>query len=621
MKPIRGPKVASATSPSAEAKPRLTVPKALRFVRRAYSLLWAASRKTLLATTAVQLVSGAGIAFVILVGRRTLASVLSAPTLGRGLQAAAPQIAALVVIMAFMTFASGIHAGIHRLLTERTIRYCNLRILEVAGTVDLELFEQASFYDRLQRARQQAFTMPMQVALGLPGLTGNLLTVAGLTVALVAIEPVLVPVIFVAAIPLWIVSFRNRESMYSFSFGQTPNDRAMNHISAILSEKSSAPEVRAFGTADYLMKEWDDRYAGRLGEISDIVGKFLRRSVAATAVSTAIGVAAFGGVVLLLIQGRIDAAGAAAAFFAMYQLRAALQGVGLSSAHLYEAALFLEDLDGFLEIERKSSALDREIPKPFARLEVLECTFSYPGSERPALVDVNLKIGGAEVVALVGENGSGKTTLAKILCKLYEPSSGRILWDGIDTADDPELWRRGIAVIFQDFVRYRLTAEQNIALGDVSRNFGRDEVEEAARRAGAHEFIEGLANGYQTILAKEFEAGTDLSVGQWQRMALARAFFRDSNFIVLDEPTASLDARAEYELFEKIRELAKGRSVLLISHRFSSVRSADRIYVLHAGRMEETGTHSELMALGGRYAEMFTLQASRYLDEEKSESN
>jgi ATP-binding cassette subfamily B protein len=246
---------------------------------------------------------------------------------------------------------------------------------------------------------------------------------------------------------------------------------------------------------------------------------------------------------------------------------------------------------------------------------VEDVTFRYPGTERLALRGASVRLRRGEVVALVGENGSGKTTLAKLLCGLYRPTSGRILWNGVDTAELPlsEL-RRGVAIVFQDFARYELSAADNIALGRHERATDRPAVEAAARLAGAHDIVAALPDGYETRLSRAFTAGTDLSIGQWQRLALARAFFRDAGFLVFDEPTSALDPRAEQELFETVQQLATGRTVLLISHRFSTVRSADRIYVLDEGRVIEEGNHAGLMSRRGRYAELYTLQAAAYAD-------
>jgi ATP-binding cassette, subfamily B, bacterial len=253
-------------------------------------------------------------------------------------------------------------------------------------------------------------------------------------------------------------------------------------------------------------------------------------------------------------------------------------------------------------------------PVGFRRLRVEDVGFTYPGASTPAVTEVSMEIGAGEIVALVGENGSGKTTLAKLLCRLYLPQRGRVLWDEVDTATtDPDGLRRSVAVIFQDFLHYALPASENIGMGRHQRIDDAEAIRGAALHAGADDFLAKLPSGYETVLGPEFEGGKELSVGQWQRVALARAFFRDAPFIILDEPTAALDARAEHELFESIRTLCRGRSVLLISHRFSSVRSADRIYVLDGGRVVESGSHQELMDLGGRYADLFALQASAYL--------
>jgi ATP-binding cassette subfamily B protein len=283
---------------------------------------------------------------------------------------------------------------------------------------------------------------------------------------------------------------------------------------------------------------------------------------------------------------------------------------------LFESSLFLEDLHRFLArapAEPEPSGDGAGLRRSFEELVVDDVHFRYPESEGEALRGVSLRIRAGEVVALVGENGSGKTTLAKLLSALFTPTGGRILWDGEDVRSlDRRALRRQIGVIFQDFVRYQLTARENIGFGRAEAVDDVEAIAEAARQAGADHYLEGLPEGYETMLGKEFTGGYDLSIGQWQRIALARAFFRRAQLLVLDEPTASLDARAENELFEYVQALAHGRSVLLISHRFSTVKSADRIYVLHEGEIVEEGTHDELVANGGRYAELFELQASAY---------
>jgi ATP-binding cassette subfamily B protein len=315
-------------------------------------------------------------------------------------------------------------------------------------------------------------------------------------------------------------------------------------------------------------------------------------------------------------RGTLDVAGAGAALTGLAQLRTRFEGMSYGAAGLYEAVLFLKDQDDLLRLaddlarRRPTGAA----PRGFERLAVEHISFRYPEARRDALHDVSVELEAGQVVALVGENGSGKTTLAKLLGGLYEPTAGTIRWDGVDASSvDPDALRQLVTVVFQDFARYNFTAADNVGLGDVARLEDRAGIEAAAGRAGADPMIRRLADGYDTVLGREFDNGQDLSTGQWQRIAIARAFFRNAPVVVLDEPTAALDARAEHDLFQRIRALLHGRTVLLVSHRFSTVRTADRIYVLHRGRVTEAGSHEELMAAEGTYAELFRLQASAFL--------
>ncbi|HOL17647.1 MAG TPA: ABC transporter ATP-binding protein, partial [Bacillota bacterium] len=301
---------------------------------------------------------------------------------------------------------------------------------------------------------------------------------------------------------------------------------------------------------------------------------------------------------------------------AFQRAQTALQGLMAGLAGLYEDSLFLKHFYDFLDLKPRVAAPRHAaaVPRPMrAGIELQNVTFRYPGSDRDVLCGVNLHLRPGEVVALVGDNGAGKTTLAKLLCRLYDPDGGRITMDGIDFRQfDPRALRREITMIFQDFVQYPLTARENIWIGDVLLDPADGRIIRASRQAGAEEVISRLPQGYETILGKRFDRGMEISIGEWQKIALARAFLREAQLIILDEPTSAMSVRAEYELFQSFRELLRGRAALLISHRFSTVGMADRICVLEGGRIIEQGSHAELLKRGGRYARMYGLQAQYY---------
>ncbi|MFP5372749.1 MAG: ABC transporter ATP-binding protein, partial [Actinomycetes bacterium] len=376
-----------------------------------------------------------------------------------------------------------------------------------------------------------------------------------------------------------------------------------------------AKEVRAYSLSGALRRRWEDNYAGHLGDLRGHVRRRVRLAALGSVGSSTLIAGALLLAVLLVARGDLAIASAGAAVVAVRMLGSRVVGASRGLSTIVESSLFLRDLDDFRTRRPTPEAGDPRpaAPARFDRLTASDITFTYPGAPGPSLRGVSVELRRNEVIAVVGENGSGKSTLAKLLADLYEPDEGAICWDGVDVRTyDPESVRSRIAVMFQDFLRYRFTAHANIALGRPGGEADEDAVRRAARDADADGFLSALPAGYATVLSKEYEGGTDLSLGQWQRVALARAFVRDAPFVVLDEPSAALDARAESELFERIRTLFVGRTVLLISHRFSTVRLADRIYVLSGGRVVEDGDHASLMERAGLYAELFKLQASGY---------
>jgi ATP-binding cassette subfamily B protein len=587
-----------------------------RLCREAVRLVWAAGRRELLVVLAIKTVNGLGLAAVLLLGKEVLDGVIAAGRSGAGASTVLPTLLLLTIVMAGLGFLSAIGREHREILAELTSWHAQSQIIDVACAVELEAYETPAFHNRLARAAGGGQFRPWQVVEGLTGLAGAAIGIAGITLALLALQPWLVPLVLAAGVPLLIAVAKGGELMFRFHHRMTEAERRRNYLYMLLSGKDAAKELRAFGLAGFLRERFDRLYDEHMDELRKVARRRLRVAVLGNLATTVVLAGIVAALLVLALSGRIDLADAGTAAGAVFVLGERLMNAVFSAGMLYESSLFIEDFTSFVAMAPEVEARRSRGPAPagFRRLRVEEVSFTYPSATTPALTGVSMEIGAGEIVALVGENGSGKTTLAKLLCRLYLPHAGRVLWDEVDTATaDPDELRRSVAVIFQDFLHYSLPAAENVGMGRHQRIGDIAAIRGAAVHTGADEFLVKLPDGYETMLGPEFEGGKELSVGQWQRVALARAFFRDAPFIILDEPTAALDARAEHELFESIRTLCRGRSVLLISHRFSSVRSADRIYVLDGGRVVESGSHDELMDLGGRYAELFTLQASAYL--------
>lgn len=538
----------------------------------------------------------------------------------------APQIPLLVgslLVLALLTaviaVAGAVVAEQQRLLGELTVRTVWERILGVTSSVPLEAFETPAFYDRLQRVETQAVGRPIVVVHSLVGLLGGLTGAVGATLALAAIEPLLLPVVVVGAVPALLAARRASRLEYAFAVAQTPRIRLREYVSHLLTGRSEATEVRAYGLASYLTNRYRQVNERFLLELRAHLRR-RARLLAAGGVAGAVALAAAGGLVAWFVtRGVMDVAAAGAAVIGARLLGQQVAGLVASIQAIAESGPFLDDLQDFLQTSPRGpspavAAADGPEMGGFDVLDVRDVSYRYPGSERLAVQRVSFRVRRGEIVALVGENGSGKTTLAKVIAGLLPASGGQVCRDGVPLDDrSTQTVRQATAMVFQDFQRFQLSARENVALGDVTRTTTDEAVEAAARKAGAWDSLARLPDGLDTTLSKAF--GTvDLSTGTWQRVALARAFFRDAPFMLLDEPAASLDARAEHELFAALRGLAVGRTALFVSHRFATVRDADRILVMHEGRLVEEGSHEQLMSAGGRYAEMFRLQAAAYSD-------
>jgi ATP-binding cassette subfamily B protein len=507
------------------------------------------------------------------------------------------------------------------LLGDLVANRTSVDLMRHAAALDLEQFEDAELYDRLERARRQTVGRIGLLSLVLSTIQ-DLVTLVSLSAALVAYVPWLLVLLVVSVVPALLGETHFASLGYSLLYSWTPERRQLDYLRYIGASDVSAKEVKLFGLSPFLV----DRYARLSREFYEANRTLAARRSIVSTVLAAIGTigyySAYVVIIHLTIIGHRGPAGVftigvltflAASF---RQSRDLIQRSLLALSQMYEQSLYLDDLFSFFAIEPRIRSTPGALPIPVPVREgfVFENVgFRYPGSDRWAVRRLSFTLKPGERLALVGENGAGKTTLAKLLVRLYDPTEGRILLDGRDlrTYDVASL-RQHVGVIFQDFVRYDFLLRENIAVGDIEQRDDQPAIRDAAERSLADTVAERLAAGYDQMLGRRFEGGVDLSGGEWQKVALARAYLRDAQLLVLDEPTAALDARAEYEVFLRFSELTAGKMAVLISHRFSTVRMADRILVLRAGELVEDGTHSELVARGGLYAELFGLQAAGY---------
>jgi len=482
--------------------------------------------------------------------------------------------------------------------------------------VDLEYYESARYYDTLHRAQREAPSRPMSIVNGLAQIGQNgisLLAIAGL---LLSFHWVIATILISAVISGTAVRLRYTGKMFHWQQEQTSTERQAGYLNWLITDSGHAKEIRLFNLGPLFVRRFRDiRQKLRKGRLAITRRRYLADFIAQV-FSTAAIYGSYAFVAYQAVWGKITYGDLVMYYQAFQRVQGFLQGILSSLAGLYEDNLFLSNLYEFLDLKRTVSEPihARPVPQPMQRgIVVNHVSFQYPAGTRKVFEDISLFIRPGEVVALVGENGSGKTTLIKLLCRLYDPTGGTITIDGVDLRQfETKALRHEIAIIFQDYAHYHLTARENIWFGNTALPPDHERVIAAARRSGADDVIRELPHGYETILGKWFEDGEELSVGEWQKVALARAFMRDAQIIVLDEPTSSMDAKAEYEAFQNFRQLVSGRTAILISHRFSTVRMADRIYVLKHGSIIESGTHEELINHQGVYADLFERQARSY---------
>ena len=590
---------------------------ALRNLPAFFRMAWQASPSLFLGNVLTRLFRAAMPAATLYVGKLLIDEVvrLAAQAGGRDSSHLWTLVAAEFGLAILATALGRLTGLLDALLGDLVTNQTSVRLMEHAATLDLEQFEDATFYDKLERARRQTTGRSFLLS-QVFGQAQELISVGFLAAALVVYNPWLLGLLLLAVTPAFIGDTYFNQQSYSLSRSWTPERRELDYLRYVGASDETAKEVKIFGLSGFLI----DRFRGLSWQYYLKNRALSVRRAGWGTVLTALGTAGYYGAYVWIVgravQGQITLGDLTFLAGAFRQLRSSMEGILLQFSTLTQEAMYLQDLFDFFEIKPliHSSARALPFPRPIRDGFTFEGVgFNYTNAGRWALRGLSFRLHPGEKLALVGENGAGKTTLVKLLARLYDPTEGRILLDGRDLRDyDLADLRRNVGVIFQDYVRFKMSAGINIAVGDIDQRANQPRIETSAQRSLADAVIARLPGGYDQQLGRSFNKGVELSGGEWQKVALGRAYMRDAQVLILDEPTAALDARAEYEVFQRFAALTEGKSSVIISHRFSTVRMADRILVLEGGQLLEIGSHTELLAHNGRYAELFQLQARGY---------
>jgi ATP-binding cassette subfamily B protein len=588
-------------------------------LRRALRIVWQSGPGWTIASLALVLVQGV-LPLASLYLMKLVVDAVTAGLAAADKGAAFSHVASLIVLTGVVTLINSAVASAAGFVSEAQGLNVTDRVQDIIHAksieADLEYYEHSQYYDTLHRAQQEAPYRPTKILNGLLQVGQNLISLVAMVGLLVSLHWGVAVVLFITAIPNVLVRLKYAKTMYGWSRRRTPTERMAWYFNWMLTRDTHAKEVRLFELGSLFRNRYREMRRQLRQERLRIIS---RRSLADLGAQVIAMLGVFGSYAFIAyrtVLGIVTMGDLVMYYQAFQRGQGFLRDVLGGMAGLYEDSLFLSNLYEFLDLKRRivDPARPQAIPHPMRTGVAFDhVRFRYPDSTRNVLEDITLRIRPGEVVALVGENGSGKTTLVKLLCRLYDPLEGSITMDGTDLREfETTALRREMSVIFQDYAHYNLTVRENIWFGNVALPADESAIAEAARQAGADQVIQRLPHGYDTILGKWFEEGEELSIGEWQKVALARAFLRDAQIIVLDEPTSAMDAKAEYEVFQRFRTLVRGRAAILISHRFSTVRMADSIYVLDGGRIIEGGSHDELIRLGGTYARLFETQAQHY---------